>query len=143
MGGQVSGEGVTRTSPSSALTLPLWAPLKPFFPESQWDFPKASRATNWSRGWESGSKRGLSCKGVGKGLAWLRDNFLGVRPLQEGGMVDKRVPVWETGAPLGLKENGCWGGGCSDVWGHQVFVVVCLFVFCITWHVDPRSLTRD
>ena len=50
----------------------------------------------------------MSCKGVGKGLVWLRDTFLRVGPLQEGGMVYKRVLVWETGALLGLKENGCW-----------------------------------
>ena len=54
----------------------------------------------------------MSCKGVGKGVVWLRDTFLGVGPLQEGTMVDKMVPVWETGPPpLGLKEIGAaWEG---------------------------------
>lgn len=52
----------------------------------------------------------MSCKGVGKGVVWLRNTFLGVGSFQEGTMVDKTVPVWETGLPLGLKEIGCLGG---------------------------------
>ena len=48
---------------------------------------------------------------MGKGVVWLRDTFLGVGPLQEGTMVDKMVPVWETGPPPWVKrDRGCLGG---------------------------------